>query len=203
MRALVVDAYDSFVYIICQYLMKAGVELEVVRNDQLSSGLVELMAPDFVVLGPGPGHPADARYIELIRQYGACLPILGVCLGHQAIGLAFGGKVIGAKHLMHGKTSEIIHDGKGCFTELHNPFRATRYHSLIVSREGRRIVWKSLQNLRMMDILWGYGIGNFQSNLFNFILKVYALKADIKYFIISFRPMYHTHMNLKLSREDL
>ncbi|ETT46609.1 anthranilate synthase, amidotransferase component [Paenibacillus sp. FSL R7-269] len=135
MRALVVDAYDSFVFIICQYLMKAGVELEVVRNDQLSSGLVEQLAPDFVVLGPGPGHPADARYIELIRQYGACLPILGVCLGHQAIGLAFGGKVIGAKHLMHGKTSEIIHDGKGCFAELHNPFRATRYHSLIVSRE--------------------------------------------------------------------
>ncbi|WP_379160214.1 anthranilate synthase component II [Paenibacillus sp. sgz5001063] len=136
MRALVVDAYDSFVYIICQYLMKAEVELEVVRNDQLRPGLVERMAPDFVVLGPGPGHPADACYVELIRQYGAYLPILGVCLGHQAIGLSFGGEVIGAKHLMHGKTSEIIHDGKGCFAGLHHPLRATRYHSLIVSQEG-------------------------------------------------------------------
>lgn len=136
MRALVIDAYDSFVYIICQYLMKAGVELEVVRNDQLSPGMVERVAPNFVVLGPGPGHPADARYVELIRQYGAHLPILGVCLGHQAIGLAFGGKIMGASHLMHGKTSEIIHDGKGCFTGLDNPFCATRYHSLIVSREG-------------------------------------------------------------------
>lgn len=136
MRALVIDAYDSFVYIICQYLMRAEVELTVVRNDQLSPGMVEQIAPNFVVLGPGPGHPADARYVELIRQYGAHLPILGVCLGHQAIGLAFGGKVTNANHLMHGKTSEIIHDGKGCFSGLDNPFRATRYHSLIVSREG-------------------------------------------------------------------
>lgn len=202
MRALVVDAYDSFVFIICQYLMKAGVELEVVRNDQLSSGLVEQLAPDFVVLGPGPGHPADARYIELIRQYGACLPILGVCLGHQAIGLAFGGKVIGAKHLMHGKTSEIIHDGKGCFAELHNPFRATRYHSLIVSREELPDCLEVTAESADDGYIMGYGIGNCQLNLFNFILKVYALKADFKYFKISFRPMYHTYMKLKLSRED-
>ncbi|WP_410512208.1 aminodeoxychorismate/anthranilate synthase component II [Paenibacillus sp. BR2-3] len=136
MRALVIDAYDSFVYIICQYLMKAGVELEVVRNDHLNLGLVEQVAPNFVVLGPGPGHPADARYIELIHQYGAQLPILGVCLGHQAIGLAFGSGIVRADHLMHGKTSEIIHDSKGCFAGLNNPFRATRYHSLIVSKAG-------------------------------------------------------------------
>jgi para-aminobenzoate synthetase component 2 len=136
MKALVIDAYDSFVYIICQYLLKAGVELEVVRNDQLSFELVEQIAPNFIVLGPGPGHPVDAKYCELIHQFGTKIPILGVCLGHQAIGLAFGGIVIRADHLMHGKTSEILHDSKGCFTSLKDPFRATRYHSLIVSKEG-------------------------------------------------------------------
>ncbi|WP_422657927.1 anthranilate synthase component II [Paenibacillus sp. EC2-1] len=136
MKALVIDAYDSFVYIICQYLMKAGVQLEVVRNDQFQFDQIDRLAPDFIVLGPGPGHPSEARYAELIHRYGTELPILGVCLGHQAIGLAFGGTIKRADHLMHGKTSQIIHDGKGCFSGLYNPFRATRYHSLIVSKDN-------------------------------------------------------------------
>ncbi|MFD0588649.1 anthranilate synthase component II [Paenibacillus sp. GCM10027627] len=136
MKALVLDAYDSFVYIICQYLMKAGIEVEVVRNDQLQRGQIELINPDFIVLGPGPGHPADAQYVELIKRYAGSIPILGVCLGHQAIGLAFGGKIIQADNLMHGKTSEIHHDGAGCFQSLEEPLRATRYHSLIVSRDS-------------------------------------------------------------------
>ncbi|BCG56871.1 anthranilate synthase component II [Paenibacillus sp. URB8-2] len=136
MRAIVIDAYDSFVYIICQYLMEAGVHVDVVRNDQLDLPQIEYFAPDLIVLGPGPGHPAEARYVELIHQYSARIPTLGVCLGHQAIGLAFGGEIVRAEHLMHGKTSQIYHDGKGCFSDVESPFRATRYHSLLVSKEG-------------------------------------------------------------------
>lgn len=135
MRALVIDAYDSFIYIISQYLMKAGVDSEVIRNDQLDIDQIERMAPDFIVLGPGPGHPAEAKYSEIILKYGPSIPLLGVCLGHQAIALAYGGTIEQARHLMHGKTSDMLHDGKGCFLDLPKPFRATRYHSLIVNRE--------------------------------------------------------------------
>lgn len=135
MRALVVDAYDSFIYIISQYLMKAGVYSEVIRNDQLELDEIQDYSPDFIVLGPGPGHPADSKYSEIIIRYGSTIPLLGVCLGHQAIAMAFGGRIDQAEHLMHGKTSEILHDGKGCFSDIPNKFMATRYHSLIVNRE--------------------------------------------------------------------
>ena len=135
MKAILVDAYDSFVYIIHQYLLTLGVDTHVVRNDVVDAGQIRSWDPDFLVLGPGPGHPADAHYIELIHQFKGT-PILGVCLGHQAIGLAFGGRVSGASQLMHGKTSQIQHDDKGCFAGQPNPFRAARYHSLIVEDAG-------------------------------------------------------------------
>lgn len=136
MRALVVDAYDSFVYIIYQYLLDLGVVPRVMRNDVVRPRDIEAMDPSFILLGPGPGHPADAGYVDIIRNYGEHVPILGVCLGHQALGLAFGGRIAQAEHLMHGKISDIHHDGRGCFAGQPNPFKATRYHSLIVAHAG-------------------------------------------------------------------
>jgi anthranilate synthase/aminodeoxychorismate synthase-like glutamine amidotransferase len=136
MKVFLIDAYDSFVYIIYQYLLDLDAEVRVVRNDVVDGDALAEWAPDFILLGPGPGHPADARYVELLRRFAGRIPMLGVCLGHQAIGLAFGGRVARAEHLMHGKTSEIEHDGRGCFHGRPSPFRATRYHSLIVEDEG-------------------------------------------------------------------
>lgn len=136
MRALLIDAYDSFVHTIGDYLKTLDVQIEVVRNDKIDPEGVARRAPDFVVLGPGPGHPADVGYVPIIRQLGSDIPMMGVCLGHQAIGLAYGGKVERAAHLMHGKTSVIEHDGQGCFASYSGPFHATRYHSLIVEKEG-------------------------------------------------------------------
>jgi anthranilate synthase component II len=131
-KTLVVDAYDSFVYIIRQYLRSLGTGPVVARPDELSLRTVERMRPDAIVLGPGPGHPTDSGHVEIVRAFAGRVPILGVCLGHQAIGVAYGATVRPAGHLMHGKTSLIRHDGAGLFTGRPNPFRATRYHSLIV-----------------------------------------------------------------------
>ncbi len=136
MRALLIDAYDSFVYIIRQYLLEAGLEVPVVRNDRITGDGIDALAPDLIVLGPGPGHPADAGYVDILDRFAGRVPILGVCLGHQAIGLAFGGTVGRARRLMHGKTSPIAHDGKGCFDGMPQPFPATRYHSLVVAEAG-------------------------------------------------------------------
>ena len=136
MKALLIDAYDSFIYIIRQYLLEAGLEVSVVRNDRITGDGIEAMAPDLIVLGPGPGHPADAGYLGILDRFAGRMPILGVCLGHQAIGLAFGGKVERARRVMHGKTSQILHDGKGCFDGQPHPFEATRYHSLVVAEDG-------------------------------------------------------------------
>jgi anthranilate synthase component 2 len=136
-KALLVDAYDSFVHIINQYLMEVGIETRVIRNDKIQFDRdVEQAAPDFIVLGPGPGHPADSGYVQLIHRCGGKLPILGVCLGHQAIGLAFGGKIERTKHLMHGKPSMIRHDQAGCFTKQKSPFSGNRYHSLVVADDS-------------------------------------------------------------------
>ncbi len=132
MNALLIDAYDSFVYIIKQYLLEAGVNVEVIRNNKIDLSRIGRNPPDFIVLGPGPGHPADAGYVDLIRRFEGRIPILGICLGHQAIGLAYGCKIKQAHNLMHGKTSAIQHDGKGCFHEIADSVLATRYHSLIV-----------------------------------------------------------------------
>jgi anthranilate synthase/aminodeoxychorismate synthase-like glutamine amidotransferase len=136
MKALLIDAYDSFIYIIDQYLSTLDVDTRVVRNDQVSFGFVETLSPDLIVLGPGPGHPSDAGYVELIQRFQGKYPLLGVCLGHQAIGLAYGATVSRASHLVHGKTSVVRHDQRGCFRGQPNPFRATRYHSLIVEEHG-------------------------------------------------------------------
>lgn len=133
---LVIDNYDSFTYNLVQYLGELDQSLEVRRNDEISISEIEAMKPSRIVISPGPGVPRDAGIsIELIRKFSGKIPILGVCLGHQAIGEAFGGEVVRAPRLMHGKTSPVHHDGKTIFKGLPNPFEATRYHSLIIRRE--------------------------------------------------------------------
>ena len=132
-RVLVVDNYDSFVYNLVQYLGELGAEPVVHRADQFTLGDVEALAPDAILISPGPGRPEDAGLSnELIRAYAGRLPIFGVCLGHQCIGQVFGGDVVRAPEIMHGKTSLIRHEGKGVFAGLPEPLEATRYHSLVV-----------------------------------------------------------------------
>ena len=133
----VLDNYDSFTYNLVQYLGEMGAEVVVRRNDQVTVGEVEALRPERIVISPGPCTPQKAGIsIALFQRFTGKLPILGVCLGHQAIGAAFGGKIIRAPKLFHGKTSEIHHDGKGVFKRLPEPFTATRYHSLIVERKS-------------------------------------------------------------------
>jgi anthranilate synthase/aminodeoxychorismate synthase-like glutamine amidotransferase len=133
----VLDNYDSFTYNLVQYLGELGAEVEVRRNDQVSVAEVEAMRPERIVVSPGPCTPQEAGIsIELIRHFTGKVPVLGVCLGHQALGAAFGGEVIRAPHLMHGKTSAVQHDGKTIFRSLPSPMTATRYHSLIVSEKS-------------------------------------------------------------------
>jgi len=132
---LMVDNYDSFTYNLVQYLGELGQDVRVIRNDELSVDAVERLGPERIVLSPGPCTPNEAGIsLELIRRCAGRVPILGVCLGHQAIGQAFGGRIVHARTLMHGKVSEIRHEGKGVFRELPTPFRATRYHSLAIER---------------------------------------------------------------------
>ena len=134
---LVIDNYDSFTYNLVQYFGELGADPQVKRNDAITPEEVEKMRPSKIVISPGPGTPADAGIsMELIRRFGAKVPLLGVCLGHQCIGEVYGGKVVRAGRLMHGKTSPIQHDGRGVFAQLPNPFEATRYHSLIVEAEA-------------------------------------------------------------------
>jgi para-aminobenzoate synthetase component 2 len=133
MRVLVIDNYDSFVYNLVQYLGQLGVESEVRRNDEISLAEVGALRPAGVLLSPGPGTPARAGIcLDLIKEYAGQLPIFGVCLGHQAIGEAFGATVTRAPELLHGKTSQVVHDGVGVLAGLPSPFTATRYHSLAV-----------------------------------------------------------------------
>jgi anthranilate synthase/aminodeoxychorismate synthase-like glutamine amidotransferase len=133
---LMIDNYDSFTYNLVQYFGELGQELKVYRNNKITIAEIEKMAPDRIVVSPGPCTPKEAGIsIEVIRHFTGKVPILGVCLGHQAIGDAFGGDVIRAPYLMHGKTSMIHHDGRTVFAGLQNPFEATRYHSLIIKRE--------------------------------------------------------------------
>jgi anthranilate synthase/aminodeoxychorismate synthase-like glutamine amidotransferase len=133
----VLDNYDSFTYNLVQYLGELGAKVKVGRNDQVTVGEIEALHPQRIVVSPGPCTPQDAGIsIELIRHFTGRVPILGVCLGHQALGAAFGGKVVRAPNLMHGKTSEVRHDGKTVFKDVPSPMTATRYHSLMVSEQG-------------------------------------------------------------------
>jgi len=132
----VLDNYDSFTYNLVQYIGELGAKVEVRRNDEVTIEEIQSMRPERIVVSPGPCTPQDAGIsIELIRHFAGKLPLLGVCLGHQAIGAAFGGQVVRAKNLMHGKTSQVEHDGKTIFHGLASPMTATRYHSLIVAEE--------------------------------------------------------------------
>ena len=134
---LVIDNYDSFTYNLVQYLGELGATLEVRRNNQTTVEEIQGMAPERIVISPGPKTPNEAGIcLDIIRAFSGRTPILGVCLGHQAIGQAFGGRVVRAPEIMHGKTSFINHDGRTIFAELPNPFPATRYHSLIVERSS-------------------------------------------------------------------
>jgi anthranilate synthase component 2 len=134
---VMIDNYDSFTYNLVQYLGELGAEVQVYRNDQISVDQVAALKPERIVLSPGPCTPNEAGIcLELIERLKGRFPILGVCLGHQAMGQAFGGKVVRARRVMHGKTSLIHHEAKGVFSGLPSPFTATRYHSLIVERAG-------------------------------------------------------------------
>lgn len=134
---LMIDNYDSFVYNLVQYLGEIGEDMRVFRNDKITLAHIEDMRPDHIIISPGPCTPNEAGIsLDLIHHFKGKIPILGVCLGHQAIGQAFGGDVVRAPRLMHGKTSQVYHDGKGVFAGLANPLTATRYHSLIVKRES-------------------------------------------------------------------
>ncbi|MES9943851.1 MAG: aminodeoxychorismate/anthranilate synthase component II [Candidatus Thiodiazotropha sp.] len=134
---LMIDNYDSFTYNLVQYLGELGVEVKVVRNDEIGVKDIDAIGPDRIVISPGPCTPNEAGIsVETIRTYAGRIPILGVCLGHQSIGQAFGGRIVHAREVMHGKTSPILHADTGVFSGLENPFEATRYHSLVIEKES-------------------------------------------------------------------
>lgn len=136
-RVLMIDNYDSFTYNLVQYLAELGAEVTVWRNDRFELGDVAEFAPGLIVISPGPGRPETAGLsMPLVERFSGEYPILGVCLGHQAIATVFGGRVVRAERIMHGKTSEIRHDGRGVFRDLPNPMTATRYHSLLLASES-------------------------------------------------------------------
>lgn len=134
---LMLDNYDSFTYNLVQYFAELGQDVKVFRNDKISVTEIDEMKPDYIVISPGPCTPNEAGIsLEIVHYFQGKIPLLGVCLGHQSIAQAFGGKIIHAKKIMHGKTSKIGHDNQGVFANLSNPFTATRYHSLVVERES-------------------------------------------------------------------
>jgi len=136
MSILMIDNYDSFTYNLVQYLQALGAQVQVVRNDALSVAQIAALAPQRIVISPGPGNPDEAGVsLQVIEQLGPRIPILGVCLGHQSIGQVYGGTVIRAGNIMHGKTSPIRHEGKGVFAGLPDGYQATRYHSLVVDKQ--------------------------------------------------------------------
>jgi anthranilate synthase component 2 len=156
---LMIDNYDSFTYNLVQYLGELGVDVRVHRNDEISLTEVDELQPDQIVISPGPCTPSEAGIsVDVIKQYGGEIPILGVCLGHQAIGQAFGGKIVHAREVMHGKTSPIYHSSSGVFTGLDNPYTATRYHSLVIERESlpeclEITAWTQLEDGSMDEIM--------------------------------------------------
>ena len=133
---LLIDNYDSFTYNIYQYVSELGAKVAVVRNDKITIPDIHKMKPEKIIVSPGPCTPKEAGLSnEIILEFGPSMPVLGICLGHQCIGAAFGGSIVKAGEIMHGKTSEIFHDGKGVFTAIDNPFRAIRYHSLAIQKD--------------------------------------------------------------------
>jgi len=136
-KVVMIDNYDSFTYNLVQYLGELGADVEVVRNDQVTIGDIERLNPQRIVISPGPCTPREAGIsVDVIHRFAERCPILGVCLGHQAIGYAFGGHIVHAKRIMHGKTSMVHHSHQGVFADLSNPFEATRYHSLVIERKS-------------------------------------------------------------------
>lgn len=134
---VMIDNYDSFTYNIVQYLGELGADIKVFRNDETTAGEIEKLHPSQIIISPGPGTPADGGIsMDVIRKFSETTPILGVCLGHQCMAEVFGGKVVRANRLMHGKSSLVYHDGKTIYRGISNPFEAGRYHSLIVAEEG-------------------------------------------------------------------
>jgi len=134
---LMIDNYDSFTYNLVQYLGELGQEVEVYRNDQITIGGIEKLAPDYIVISPGPGTPDKAGLsMAVIDHFQTRVPLLGVCLGHQSIGRVFGGRIVHANAIMHGKTSDIYHNNEGLFNGFERPFTATRYHSLVVAKDS-------------------------------------------------------------------
>ena len=132
---LMIDNYDSFTYNIVQYFFELGQEVQVFRNDQITVADIDQLAPDYIVISPGPCTPNQAGIsLQVVSEFNGRIPILGVCLGHQSIGQAFGGKVVHAVQIMHGKTSDIYHSGEDLFKQIENPFTATRYHSLVLEK---------------------------------------------------------------------
>ena len=171
----VLDNYDSFTYNLVQYIGELGAKVEVRRNDRVTVEEVEAMRPERIVVSPGPCTPHEAGIsIELIRHFAGKIPVLGVCLGHQAIGEAFGGRVVRAPHLMHGKTSAVLHDNRTVFQGLPMPMTATRYHSLIVEEKTCQMSWKSVPGQRKRTARaqsWGCGTESTRSKACNFIRR--------------------------------
>ena len=156
---LVIDNYDSFTYNLVQYLGELGVETRVVRNDSIDTDAIDDIKPQRILISPGPGTPDSAGIsLAVIERFAEHIPILGVCLGHQAIGQAFGGTISHAKHIMHGKTSQIHHTGIGLFTGIDSPFQATRYHSLVIEAESlpeclEMTAWTELDDHQREEIM--------------------------------------------------
>jgi anthranilate synthase/aminodeoxychorismate synthase-like glutamine amidotransferase len=175
---LVIDNYDSFTYNLVQYLGELGKKLKVVRNDKITIPQIKKLKPEKIVISPGPGRPENSGIsVEVIREFYKKIPILGVCLGHQCIGFCFGGRIVSAKRLMHGKTSLIYHNGKTIFKGLPNPFEATRYHSLVISRKDfpedlEIIAWEKKDNEIMGIKLKSYPVWGVQFHPESILTKV-------------------------------
>jgi anthranilate synthase/aminodeoxychorismate synthase-like glutamine amidotransferase len=151
---LLIDNYDSFTYNLVQYLSELGAKLKVYRNDKVTIKDVKRIRPSHIVISPGPGRPENAGISnKLIKEFSGKIPILGVCLGHQCIGEVFGGKVVGAKRLMHGKTSKVYHNSKTIFKGVKNPFDATRYHSLILEQKSMPKCFEIIARTKQREIM--------------------------------------------------